>query len=120
MPIINGMMSLRVKDVMSSPVITVKEATSVDRAAQLMGKHNIGCIIVTNEEGMPLGIITERDLALRVVAENLKPHKVASREVMSSPLFTTTLINLLPWLRRELVISMSEGLLSSKRGNLSV
>ena len=78
--------SLRVKDVMSSPVITVKEAASVEKAAQLMGRYNIGCIIVADDGGMPLGIITERDLALRVVAKNLRPQKVPAREVMSSPL----------------------------------
>ena len=86
---INGETPLRVRDIMSSPVITVKGATPVDKVAQLMGKHSIGCVIVTGEGEMPLGIITERDLALRVVAKNLQPQKVSAREVMSSPLFTT-------------------------------
>jgi len=54
-----------------------------------MEKHKIGCVIVNSKGEMPLGIITERDLALRVVAKNLQPNKVSAREVMSSPLFTT-------------------------------
>ena len=83
---INGETPLRVRDIMSSPVITVKGATPVDKVAQLMGKHSIGCVIVTGEGEVPLGIITERDLALRVVAKNLQPQKVSAREVMSSPL----------------------------------
>jgi CBS domain-containing protein len=86
--ITSSMVSIQVKDVMSSPVITVKEATSVEKAAQLMGRQNIGCVIVTRNGGMPLGIITERDLALRVVARNLRPQKVSARGVMSEPLVT--------------------------------
>jgi len=86
--IISSMVSVRVKDVMSSPVITVKETTSVEKVAQLMGRHSIGCVVVTRDGGIPLGIITERDLALRVVARNLQPQKVSAREVMSAPLVT--------------------------------
>ena len=60
----------------------------MEKVAQLMGRHNIGCIIVTRDGGMPLGIITERDLALRVVAKNRQPQKVSAKEVMSAPLVT--------------------------------
>jgi CBS domain-containing protein len=86
--IVNSVVPLPVRNVMSSPVITVKEATSVDAVAQLMGQHGIGSVIVTNEGGIPLGIITERDLALRVVAKGLEPKKVPAKSVMSSPLVT--------------------------------
>lgn len=78
-----------VKDIMSSPVITIDENTSVNRAAQLMEKHNLGCIIVTSKKGeKPLGIITERDLVTRVLAKNAKPSKLTAKEVMTSPLIT--------------------------------
>ena len=86
--IVNSVVPLPVRNVMSSPVITVKESTSVDRVAQLMGQQGIGSVIVTGEGGMPLGIITERDLALRVVAKNLEPQRVPAKSVMSSPLVT--------------------------------
>lgn len=75
-----------VKDVMSSPVITVNEDTPANRVAELMEKHDLGCIIVTTEEDKPLGIITERDLVLRVLARNVKPDSVKASEVMTSPL----------------------------------
>jgi len=77
-----------VKDVMSSPVITINEDSSIDRAAGLMDKNDLGCIIVTNKEGKPLGIITERDLVVRVLAKNIKPDTVKASEVMTSPLIT--------------------------------
>jgi signal-transduction protein with cAMP-binding, CBS, and nucleotidyltransferase domain len=77
-----------VKDVMSSPVITIKEDAPANRAAELMDKEDLGCIIVTNEEGKPLGIITERDLVVRVLAKNVKPDSTKASEVMTSPLIT--------------------------------
>jgi CBS domain-containing protein len=77
-----------VKDVMSSPVVTIKEDTSVNQVAELMDKHGLGGIIVTSKEEKPLGIITERDLVGRVLAKNVKPDSVKAEEVMTSPLIT--------------------------------
>jgi CBS domain-containing protein len=77
-----------VKDVMSSPVVTVKEDVPADRIAEIMDKQDLGCIIVTNKEGKPLGIITERDLVARVLAKNAKPDSVRAEEVMTSPLMS--------------------------------
>jgi len=77
-----------VKDVMSSPVVTIEEDAPVNRVAELMGKHGLGCIIVKNKEGKPLGIITERDLVERVLAKNAKPDSIKAMEVMTSPLIT--------------------------------
>jgi CBS domain-containing protein len=77
-----------VKDVMSSPVFTVSENARVTEVAQLMDKHNLGCIIVTDKYEKPLGIITERDLVSRVLAKNAQPSEMTAAEVMTSPLIT--------------------------------
>jgi CBS domain-containing protein len=77
-----------VKDVMSSPAVTVAEKTSVDKTAQLMSDDKLGCIIVTSKDGKALGIITESDLVRRVLAKNLLPSKLTANEVMSTPLIT--------------------------------
>ena len=77
-----------VKDVMSSPVVTIKEHAPANQVAELMDKHGLGCIIVTSKEGKPLGIITERDLVERVLAKNAKPDSIKAKEVMTSPLIT--------------------------------
>jgi signal-transduction protein with cAMP-binding, CBS, and nucleotidyltransferase domain len=77
-----------VKDVMSSPAITVDEDAPVDKAAQLMADSHIGCIIVTSKDGKPLGIITETDFVARVLAKNIQPSKLTAKEVMTSPLVT--------------------------------
>jgi CBS domain-containing protein len=77
-----------VKDVMTSPVITIDENASVNKAAALMAKDDLGCIIVTDKKGKPLGILTERDLVVRVLAKNAHPDAVKASGAMTSPLIT--------------------------------
>jgi CBS domain-containing protein len=77
-----------VKDVMTSPVITINEDGIVHEAAKLMDKNDVGCIVVTDKKGKPVGIITERDLITRVLSKNLLSSKVKTKKVMTSPLLT--------------------------------
>jgi len=77
-----------VKDVMSSPAVTVEENAPANCVAELMDKNDFGCVIVTSNDGKPIGIITERDLVLRVLAKNAKPDTLKAKEVMTSPLIT--------------------------------
>ncbi len=77
-----------IKDVMSSPVITVNEDASVNEVARLMEQYKVGCIIVTGRDNKPVGMITERDLVIRVLAKKADPSKTTANEVMTSPLIT--------------------------------
>lgn len=77
-----------VRDVMSSPVITMDEDETTNKAAANMDMHDLGAVIVTNKVGKSIGIITERDLVLRVIAKNLKPDTVKAKEIMTTPLVT--------------------------------
>jgi len=77
-----------VKDVMSSPVVTLDEDATSNKVANIIDKNELGCVIVTNKTGQPVGIITERDLVIRVLAKNLKPDAVKAKEIMTSPLVT--------------------------------
>lgn len=76
------------KDVMSKPVISVRENDNAMNAAKLMEKHKIGGIVIVNKSGKPLGIVTERDLATRVVAKGLQPKDVNVSSIMSRPIVT--------------------------------
>jgi CBS domain-containing protein len=77
-----------VKDVMSSPVVTLDEDAPSNRVAHIMDENELGCVIVTNKTGKPVGILTERDLVIRVLAKNLKPDAIKAKEIMTSPLVT--------------------------------
>jgi len=77
-----------VKDIMSSPVVTLDEHETSNKAAMVMDKNDLGCVIVINKAGNSIGIITERDLVIRVLAKNLKPDTVKAKEIMTTPLVT--------------------------------
>lgn len=75
-----------VRDVMSSPVVTIDEDEPVNRAAANMDMKDLGAVIVQNKSGKSIGIITERDIVKRVVAKNLKPDTVKAKAIMTTPL----------------------------------
>jgi CBS domain-containing protein len=77
-----------VKDAMSSPVVTTNEETSSNKVARLMDENKVGAVVVTNKEGKPLGIITEKDLVIRVLSKNLTPDTVKAKSIMTTPLVT--------------------------------
>ncbi|MEM3578723.1 MAG: CBS domain-containing protein [Candidatus Bathyarchaeia archaeon] len=77
--------SLKVEDVMVREVITIDENATVKEAAEVMNKFEIGCLIAVRK-GKAVGIITERDLLKRVVAEAKDVNKTKVKDVMSSPL----------------------------------
>src|SRR5436309_14966355 len=60
-----------VRDIMSRPPITAKENETVAGVSKLMGKHDIGCVIIVDKSGNPAGIITERDIVQRVAARKI-------------------------------------------------
>jgi len=65
----------------------VSPGTSCRQAALRMRDADVGSVIVA-EHGRPLGIVTDRDLALRVVASGDDPEKVTVQDIMSrKPLF---------------------------------
>lgn len=77
-----------VKDVMSSPVVTTEEEASANQVAKLMLDNKVGAVLVTNKAGKPIGIITERDLVVRILAKNVAPGSAKAKDFMSSPLIT--------------------------------
>jgi CBS domain-containing protein len=56
---------------------------SVQDAARRMHSRNVGALMVQNAAGEPIGILTDRDLAIRVVGKGVHPVTTTVREVMS-------------------------------------
>lgn len=77
--------TMRVREIMSRPVLTVDADTDVLDAANRMISANVGSLIVVRE-GRPIGIITERDLVKKVVARAEDPRRAKVGDVMNSPL----------------------------------
>ena len=83
-------MVLKIENVMVGDVITVETEATVRQAVDLMNEHEIGCLIVVDEEEKPVGILTERDLLRRVLARRKDPVRVKVSQIMSKPLITGT------------------------------
>ena len=82
---VQGNVTLKVEDVMTKEVITIDEHATVKKAANIMNKNEISCLIALRK-GKAIGIITERDLLKRIIVEAKNPEKTKVKEVMSSPL----------------------------------
>jgi CBS domain-containing protein len=76
----------KVKDFMTKGVLTIDEDRTVLEAAELMTQKEVGDIIVLID-GIPRGIVTERDFVRRVVAQK-KPLDTKISDVMTKPLIT--------------------------------
>ena len=78
-------MSLKIEDVMVEEVVSVSEKATVWKAAELMDKHEIGCLVVV-EKGKPVGIVTETDMVKKVILGFVDPEDTKVEEIMSRPL----------------------------------
>ena len=77
-----------VKDLMRKKIETIEESVSVQEAAKKMKEKNVSSLVVVDENGRPLGLITERDLVRKVCIRDVYTSKVTNKEIMSSPLIT--------------------------------
>ena len=78
---------MKVNQIMSKSVISCKPYQTIRDAAALMQEHNIGCIPVVDEENYPVGIVTDRDMIIRGIAQN-KDENTSLDEVMTSTVYT--------------------------------
>ena len=76
----------RVADVMTRRVVYLPDDTPVDEAAQAMRDQSIGDLVVTHGPTI-IGMVTDRDIVVRAIAENLSPRtttlgSITSRELL--------------------------------------
>lgn len=69
---------MKVKDLMSTNISCIKENDSVMQIAKQMKKENVGSIPVCSDQGYVKGIVTDRDLVLRVLAANRQKEPLSS------------------------------------------
>ena len=80
-------MGQRIREVMTSNPSTIEPDGNVVEAARIMKQEDAGVVPVT-ENGRLTGMVTDRDIAIRVVAEGKDPQSTAVREVASTDLVT--------------------------------
>lgn len=73
---------MKIKDIMSKKVTVVSPETLLHDVAKQMQKHDCGSILVAKDDRL-VGIITDRDLALRCVAKSHDLAKIKAEQVMT-------------------------------------
>jgi len=72
-------------------VITADVEASVYEAAQLMRHHHVGTVVAMRRNGsgeIPVGIVTDRDIVLEIIAPGLDPEVLTVGDIMSTELMT--------------------------------
>jgi CBS domain-containing protein len=65
------------------PLVRISSEKSISEACQMLNNGNVGCLIVEND-GKLCGILTDRDIALKVTGEQREPGTTKVAEVMTS------------------------------------
>ena len=78
-----------VETIMTKTVMAVEMNTTAKDCAKAMAKRGVSCAVVT-QEGSAAGIVTERDLVSKVLAESIDAKNVLVRDIMSTPLITVS------------------------------
>jgi CBS domain-containing protein len=82
---LKGVFTVKLKDIMTTDVLVVPPERIVREVARQMEQHNIGAIPVCDGDRI-LGMVTDRDICLKVVAQGKDPDTCKAREVMSVPI----------------------------------
>jgi len=78
----------RVSDIMSTKLESIRTSESAKEAAKKMLDKNVSSLIVVDEDGQAIGIITERDIARGVCIHDVLSKEFKVRHLMTSPLST--------------------------------
>lgn len=79
---------MKVKDCMCGEVCCVKPDTKVYEIAKLMGQNHIGCVPVCDDKNCLVGIITDRDIILRSIANDKDVKSTKASEIMTTNVCT--------------------------------
>jgi CBS domain-containing protein len=81
---------MRTGDVCRTQVVTAPPTAALPEVAKLMRRHHVGSVVVVdaNDAKKPLGIVTDRDIVVEVVATGQDVRTITAGEIMSAPLVT--------------------------------
>ncbi|MGW4158250.1 CBS domain-containing protein [Streptomyces sp. NPDC004788] len=87
---LQGMEDIHINDIMSTRPVTVGSHTSLAEAARMMRDADIGDVLVVDDGGKLCGIVTDRDIVVRALAEGMDPadttvHAICSSEMVTVP-----------------------------------
>jgi CBS domain-containing protein len=81
---------VRISDVMTESVVTAPPGCPVRAVAETMRERNVGSVVLVDDDGRPVGFITDRDLAVSVLADGRDTSEPASGHA-SAPVVTCSI-----------------------------
>jgi len=84
------MAELLVKDIMTRELKSILYDKSIKEAAEKMTDEKIPFLLVIDEKDNPIGIVTRKDIAFRVMRKSKNPEDILVSAVMSSPIATVS------------------------------
>jgi CBS domain-containing protein len=78
---------VRIHEIMTATVVTAAPDEPASAVARLMRDRNVGSVVIVDESGRPVGMVTDRDLALDVLAEGADP-ETAAESCATAPVVT--------------------------------
>ena len=82
---------MSVGEICNREVVTIEKSAPVVRAAKLMRQFHVGCVVVVADGVQPLqpvGVVTDRDLAIEILAQEVPAETVIVGDVMGAELLT--------------------------------
>jgi CBS domain-containing protein len=81
---------MKVREIMTQDPACCAPEANIKDVAKMMAENDCGEIPVLDERSHPIGVVTDRDIACRVVAQGKDPDRTSARDAMSSPVITAT------------------------------
>ncbi len=97
---------MKLRDVMTNPVIRIHPEESVAVAARTLANYNIGALPVCGSDGRICGLLTDRDIVTRCLASGKSPGATTVREVMTSNVISA---------RPDMDAALAAGLMGSRQ-----
>lgn len=79
---------MQISELMTSRVISVRQSETVDTAARLLSRNNIGAMPVCDDQSRVVGMVTDRDIVTRCMAAGLHPGETPVAQIMTSGVMT--------------------------------
>lgn len=97
---------MKLRDVMTNPVVRIHPEESVSVAARTLSRYNIGALPVCGSDGRLCGMVTDRDIVTRCLASGRAPGSTAIRDVMTSQVISA---------RPDMEVSLAAGLMGREQ-----
>ncbi len=81
----------RLKHAFNGNVLTISPTDSIATAVRKMTSHQVGCLLVINEQGKVVGILSERDIISKVIDKSKSPEQTLVDDAMTRKVLTCTL-----------------------------